>query len=126
MLMRHQAPMSWHHLCASTLSYSKTGLFVRRKCSAMESGLRAKPALSRPSARRLCGYPPFYDENDSKLFEQILKADYEFDAPYWDDISDSGGSSSSSSASSLLLTPRLLSTTQPSFCPSQPRTSSPT
>ncbi|XP_036432337.1 calcium/calmodulin-dependent protein kinase 1Db [Colossoma macropomum] len=37
----------------------------------------------------LCGYPPFYDENDSKLFEQILKADYEFDAPYWDDISDS-------------------------------------
>ncbi|KAG7254189.1 hypothetical protein CRUP_026678 [Coryphaenoides rupestris] len=39
--------------------------------------------------QRLCGYPPFYDENDSKLFEQILKADYEFDAPYWDDISDS-------------------------------------
>uniref|UniRef100_A0A8B9JFM7 Calcium/calmodulin-dependent protein kinase type 1D-like n=1 Tax=Astyanax mexicanus TaxID=7994 RepID=A0A8B9JFM7_ASTMX len=37
----------------------------------------------------LCGYPPFYDENDSKLFEQILKADYEFDSPYWDDISDS-------------------------------------
>ncbi|XP_077450490.1 calcium/calmodulin-dependent protein kinase type 1D isoform X2 [Stigmatopora argus] len=37
----------------------------------------------------LCGYPPFYDENDSKLFEQILKADYEFDTPYWDDISDS-------------------------------------
>ncbi|KAE8616536.1 hypothetical protein XENTR_v10008830 [Xenopus tropicalis] len=37
----------------------------------------------------LCGYPPFYDENDSKLFEQILKADYEFDSPYWDDISES-------------------------------------
>ncbi|XP_077565642.1 calcium/calmodulin-dependent protein kinase type 1D [Stigmatopora nigra] len=37
----------------------------------------------------LCGYPPFYDENDSKLFEQILRADYEFDTPYWDDISDS-------------------------------------
>jgi calcium/calmodulin-dependent protein kinase I len=42
---------------------------------------------------RLCGYPPFYDENDSKLFEQILKAEYEFDSPYWDDISDSGGCS---------------------------------
>lgn len=39
---------------------------------------------------RLCGYPPFYDENDSKLFEQILKAEYEFDSPYWDDISESG------------------------------------
>lgn len=39
---------------------------------------------------RLCGYPPFYDENDSELFNQILKAEYEFDSPYWDDISDSG------------------------------------
>ena len=38
----------------------------------------------------LCGYPPFYDENDSELFRQILKADYEFDSPYWDEISDSG------------------------------------
>ncbi|NP_001118110.1 calcium/calmodulin-dependent protein kinase Ib [Oncorhynchus mykiss] len=37
----------------------------------------------------LCGYPPFYDENDAKLFEQIMKAEYEFDSPYWDDISDS-------------------------------------
>lgn len=41
-------------------------------------------------SHRLCGYPPFYDENDAKLFEQILKAEYEFDSPYWDDISDSG------------------------------------
>ena len=40
----------------------------------------------------LCGYPPFYDENDSNLFEQIKKAEYEFDAPYWDEISDSGKS----------------------------------
>ena len=39
---------------------------------------------------RLCGYPPFYDENDSELFRQILRADYEFDSPYWDEISDSG------------------------------------
>uniref|UniRef100_A0A4W3JZG6 Calcium/calmodulin-dependent protein kinase Ia n=1 Tax=Callorhinchus milii TaxID=7868 RepID=A0A4W3JZG6_CALMI len=38
----------------------------------------------------LCGYPPFYDDNDAKLFEQIVKAEYEFDSPYWDDISDSG------------------------------------
>ncbi|CAM5153632.1 unnamed protein product [Natator depressus] len=33
--------------------------------------------------------PPFYDENDAKLFEQILRAEYEFDSPYWDDISES-------------------------------------
>lgn len=51
--------------------------------------LLSSPPLSSPLLS-LCGYPPFYDENDSKLFEQILKADYEFDAPYWDDISDSG------------------------------------
>lgn len=37
----------------------------------------------------LCGYPPFYDENDSELFRQILKGYYEFDSPYWDDISES-------------------------------------
>lgn len=47
-------------------------------------------ALSPLSPLRLCGYPPFYDENDTKLFEQILKAEYEFDSPYWDDISESG------------------------------------
>lgn len=47
------------------------------------------PTLS-PTPTRLCGYPPFYDENDAKLFEQILRAEYEFDSPYWDDISDSG------------------------------------
>ncbi|XP_025830639.1 calcium/calmodulin-dependent protein kinase type 1 [Agrilus planipennis] len=37
----------------------------------------------------LCGYPPFYDENDSNLFAQILKGEFEFDSPYWDEISDS-------------------------------------
>lgn len=35
----------------------------------------------------LCGYPPFYDENDANLFAQILKGEFEFDPPYWDDIS---------------------------------------
>lgn len=37
----------------------------------------------------LCGYPPFYDESDAALFQQILRAEYEFDSPYWDDISES-------------------------------------
>ncbi|WAR25545.1 CAMKI-like protein, partial [Mya arenaria] len=37
----------------------------------------------------LCGYPPFYDENDAALFQQILRAEFEFDSPYWDDISES-------------------------------------
>ncbi|XP_057296469.1 calcium/calmodulin-dependent protein kinase type 1-like isoform X1 [Hydractinia symbiolongicarpus] len=36
----------------------------------------------------LCGYPPFYHEDDQELYAQIMEADYEFDAPYWDDISN--------------------------------------
>ncbi|KAL5267775.1 hypothetical protein ACHWQZ_G004727 [Mnemiopsis leidyi] len=37
----------------------------------------------------LCGYPPFYDENDATLFAQIMRGEYEFDSPYWDEISQS-------------------------------------
>eukprot|EP00794_Sanderia_malayensis_P006097 gene6097-6801_t len=36
----------------------------------------------------LCGYPPFYDEQDFLLYQQILRCDYEFESPYWDDISN--------------------------------------
>jgi len=35
----------------------------------------------------LCGYPPFYNENDAKLFESIMAANYHFHSPYWDNIS---------------------------------------
>ncbi|KAF6029327.1 CaMKI [Bugula neritina] len=37
----------------------------------------------------LCGYPPFYAEEDSVLFAQIMRGEYDFDSPYWDGISDS-------------------------------------
>ncbi|XP_049894057.1 caM kinase-like vesicle-associated protein isoform X2 [Epinephelus moara] len=43
----------------------------------------------------LSGNPPFYDDSDEdddrdkNLFLKILSGDYEFDSPYWDDISDS-------------------------------------
>lgn len=30
----------------------------------------------------LCGYPPFYDENDANLFAQILKGDSRFVAGF--------------------------------------------
>ncbi|XP_043934874.1 caM kinase-like vesicle-associated protein [Protopterus annectens] len=44
----------------------------------------------------LSGNPPFYDEtddddyenHDKNLFRKILAGDYEFDSPYWDDISE--------------------------------------
>ena len=31
---------------------------------------------------------PFYQETDPLLFEQIMRGDYEFDPPAWDNISD--------------------------------------
>ncbi|XP_041655728.1 calcium/calmodulin-dependent protein kinase IGb [Cheilinus undulatus] len=37
----------------------------------------------------LCGYPPFYEETESRLFSKIMKAQYEFDSPFWDNISES-------------------------------------
>lgn len=37
----------------------------------------------------LCGFPPFYDEDNDKLFELIAKAKVEFPNPYWENISDS-------------------------------------
>ncbi|KAJ3216513.1 calcium calmodulin-dependent protein kinase type 1G [Dinochytrium kinnereticum] len=36
----------------------------------------------------LCGYPPFYDQNNVELFKQIMAGRYEFDRPWWDNISD--------------------------------------
>jgi len=35
----------------------------------------------------LCGFPPFYNEKLQELFEQIMKADYDFPEDYWEDIS---------------------------------------
>ena len=36
----------------------------------------------------LCGFPPFYADNDALLYEKIKKGEYEFLRPYWDPISD--------------------------------------
>ncbi|KAI8620314.1 kinase-like domain-containing protein [Chytriomyces sp. MP71] len=36
----------------------------------------------------LCGYPPFYDQNNVELFKQIMTGKYEFDRPWWDNISE--------------------------------------
>ncbi len=37
----------------------------------------------------LCGFPPFYADSDSEMFELIKEAEYSFPSPYWDKISDS-------------------------------------
>jgi hypothetical protein len=36
----------------------------------------------------LCGFPPFYDENNAALFAQIKAGAYDFPSPYWDDVSE--------------------------------------
>jgi calcium/calmodulin-dependent protein kinase I len=36
----------------------------------------------------LCGFPPFYNEKLQELFEQIMRADYDFPEDYWAEISD--------------------------------------
>mmetsp|Transcript_7570 Transcript_7570/g.12732 ORF Transcript_7570/g.12732 Transcript_7570/m.12732 type:complete len:336 (+) Transcript_7570:104-1111(+) len=35
----------------------------------------------------LCGFPPFYDEDNSILFNSIRKGEYDFPSPYWDSVS---------------------------------------
>ena len=35
----------------------------------------------------LCGFPPFYSENNADLMQQIRKAEYCFHSPYWDEVS---------------------------------------
>lgn len=37
---------------------------------------------------RLCGYPPFYEDSNEKLFEMIKSGKLEFPSPQWDTISD--------------------------------------
>jgi calcium/calmodulin-dependent protein kinase I len=37
----------------------------------------------------LCGYPPFYNTNQTQLFKAIREGKFAFDSPYWDPISDS-------------------------------------
>ena len=39
---------------------------------------------------RLCGFPPFYDENNAVLFAQIKSGAFDFPSPYWDCVSDEG------------------------------------
>ncbi|KAJ4940067.1 hypothetical protein JOQ06_026377 [Pogonophryne albipinna] len=38
----------------------------------------------------LCGYPPFFEDNETRLFSKIMRAEYAFHSPFWDDISESG------------------------------------
>lgn len=36
----------------------------------------------------LCGYPPFFGNNDAEIFKAVQRVDYRFLSPEWDDVSD--------------------------------------
>lgn len=36
----------------------------------------------------LCGYPPFHDENQARMFEKIKAGKFQFDEPYWSNVSE--------------------------------------
>eukprot|EP00344_Euplotes_crassus_P003715 CAMPEP_0197005654 /NCGR_PEP_ID=MMETSP1380-20130617/30537_1 /TAXON_ID=5936 /ORGANISM="Euplotes crassus, Strain CT5" /LENGTH=241 /DNA_ID=CAMNT_0042424861 /DNA_START=269 /DNA_END=995 /DNA_ORIENTATION=- len=36
----------------------------------------------------LCGYPPFYGENDQEILEAVIAGEYDFDDEVWDEVSD--------------------------------------
>ena len=38
----------------------------------------------------LCGFPPFYDENNTALFATIKSGLFDFPSPYWDPVSENG------------------------------------
>jgi len=37
----------------------------------------------------LCGFPPFYADDDDDVFDQILEGEYDYPSPIWDSVSDS-------------------------------------
>ena len=38
----------------------------------------------------LCGFEPFYDDRGDKwVYQKILRAEYEFMTPWWDNVSES-------------------------------------
>ena len=36
----------------------------------------------------LCGFPPFYNDNNAQLYAAIKQCKYQFIRPYWDNVSD--------------------------------------
>mmetsp|Transcript_7682 Transcript_7682/g.11629 ORF Transcript_7682/g.11629 Transcript_7682/m.11629 type:complete len:354 (+) Transcript_7682:922-1983(+) len=36
----------------------------------------------------LCGFPPFYGDDDDEVYDKICDGEYDFPSPYWDQISD--------------------------------------
>lgn len=80
---------------ASSCTSCECGARAGAAAGGWGTGGQAEPPAPSPS---LSGNPPFYEEadeddyenHDKNLFRKILAGDYEFDPPYWDDISQAG------------------------------------
>ncbi len=66
------------------------GLWIREERGLLEHrrGPLRSVLLYNLHPRRLCGFPPFYAENNQDLFELIKKGEYDFPSPYWDSVSE--------------------------------------
>ena len=36
----------------------------------------------------LCGYPPFYGDNDDEILQKVILGDYQMEGEEWDQVSD--------------------------------------
>lgn len=36
----------------------------------------------------LCGYPPFYGDDDQEILRSVMKGDFEFEGEEWEEVSD--------------------------------------
>lgn len=52
---------------------------------------------------RLCGFPPFYGDTVQEIFDQILKANYDYPEEYWNDISKDGAPNCNTLATTLFV-----------------------
>ena len=43
--------------------------------------------INNKNIKRLCGFPPFYGDDEEEVYEKIETLDFGFPAPYWDGIS---------------------------------------
>lgn len=102
-LCRRHVVRRCHHVHSVSIDMAREVVRWEAKEGGRRAGVMTREARERGSGGseilishqllipfRLCGFPPFYEENISLLFEQIIEGKYSFPDPYWSNISASG------------------------------------